>query len=114
MDRAASALTGEVRHLAEIRKRNKKSVAPSESFEDKTKRLVTNDPKQWLKFREVMREKGVVTNAALVESFYFYLQYRDAEDSIDDCIDKWKKTDADLNRSLSKIGLMRSSMPVMA
>ena len=100
--------------MAEIRKRNKQSVAPPESFEDKTKRLVSNDPKQWLRFQEVMREKGVVTNAALVEPFYFYLQYRDAEDSIDGCIDKWKMTETNLNHSLSKMGMMKSSMPVMA
>lgn len=72
-----------------------------ETFEEKTKRLLSDDTHEWHRFQEELRENGIVTNFAVEIVFYHYIKIRAAEQEIDKCVDKWEESQASFKKSLS-------------
>ena len=61
-----------------------------ETLEEKTKRLITDDNFQWVRFQEELRENGIVTNYSIEIYFYHYIRLREAEVEIDRCVQQYE------------------------
>ena len=81
---------------------NSKALPEIETLEEKTKRMIVDDPDEWLKFQEHLRETGVSTSTAARESLIPYLNKRRSEAAIDRSLDVWQQSERRLSVSMGK------------